>query len=219
MKNLHFFGGTGGLGSALCDELKGKYTIIPVGSKAFDLANYNKWPNNAKLQELLSNPEIVLIFSNYNYDAFLHKYRSAELQLELEKQISINIIGITKLLAEVLAPMRQKKYGRIILASSVLSDNPVMGASIYAATKAYYENIVKTIALENGALGITANCLQLQYMDVGLGNKLPPDFLKQKIEEIPCKRLCTIAEVAHAINFLIENEYMSGTTLKLTGGL
>ena len=64
MKNLHFFGGTGGLGSALCDELKGKYTIIPVGSKAFDLANYNKWPNNAKLQELLSNPEIVLIFSN-----------------------------------------------------------------------------------------------------------------------------------------------------------
>ena len=65
----------------------------------------------------------------------------------------------------------------------------------------------------------TANCLQLGYMDGGLTNTLSEDFLKQKIEAIPAKRLGRVDEIAHAVKFLIENEYVNGATLKLTGGL
>ena len=94
-----------------------------------------------------------------------------------------------------------------------------MGVGIYAACKAFYENLAKTTALENASRGITVNCIQLGYMDGGLTYTLPEDFLQQQIEKIPAKRLGTPKEIAQTIDFLIKNEYINGTTIKLTGGL
>ncbi len=94
-----------------------------------------------------------------------------------------------------------------------------MGTGIYGATKAYYENLVKTIALENASKGITANCIQLGYMDGGLTYTLDSSFIEETLKAIPAKRLGTPKEIARTICFLIENEYVNGTTIKLTGGL
>ena len=54
-------------------------------------------------------------------------------------------------MSRALKDMRVKEYGRIILASSITVDKNVMGTAIYAAAKAYYENLIKTIALENAS--------------------------------------------------------------------
>ena len=94
-----------------------------------------------------------------------------------------------------------------------------MGTSVYAASKAYYENLVKTIALENASKGITANCIQLGYMDGGLTYTLPPEFIEKTVAQIPAKRLGTSKEIAQTIDFLINNPYVNGTTIHLTGGL
>lgn len=115
--------------------------------------------------------------------------------------------------------MRKNNYGRIIVASSIVTDRSIVGAGIYGATKAYYENLVKTIAIENAAKNITANCIQLGYMDGGLTYTLAPAFLESTIESIPAKRLGTPQEIANTISFLIATEYVNGATIKLTGGL
>ena len=215
MKRISFFGGTGGLGKGVFELLIDDYVVKPVGSALLNLHGCN--PD--KLNEFFSqNPtDIAVIFSNYNFNSFLHKYHGEP--FPLDKQLEINIVGITKLIAAALTYMRKQKYGRIIIASSVTVNVNVMGTAVYAAAKAFHENLVKTIALENAGLGITANCLQLGYMDGGLTNTLSEDFLKQKIEAIPAKRLGRVDEIAHAVKFLIENEYVNGATLKLTGGL
>ena len=115
--------------------------------------------------------------------------------------------------------MRKQNFGRIILASSITVDKNIMGTSIYAACKAYYENLVKTICLENASKNITANCIQLGYMDGGLTYTLPKEFLKETIKKIPSQRLGSPKEIAQTIDFIIKNEYINGTTVKLTGGL
>jgi NAD(P)-dependent dehydrogenase (short-subunit alcohol dehydrogenase family) len=115
--------------------------------------------------------------------------------------------------------MRENNFGRIILSSSVTVDKNVMGTSIYAASKSYYENIVKTICLENASKNITANCIQLGYMDGGLTYTLSEEFIKKTIDNIPSKRLGKPEEISKTIDFLINNEYINGTTIKLTGGL
>ena len=79
--------------------------------------------------------------------------------------------------------------------------------------------MVKTIAIENATKGITANCIQLGYMDGGLTYTLPEDFIQKTIKGIPAQRLGTGKEIAQTIDFLIDNEYVNGTTIKLTGGL
>jgi NAD(P)-dependent dehydrogenase (short-subunit alcohol dehydrogenase family) len=213
MKKLAFFGGSGGLGSQVIKFLN-QYNVNSISStsvnftKEYDISNY-----------FSRNPDtdIVVIFSNYNYNSFLHKYESND--LELSKQIDINIKGVTECINRALKDMRNKGYGRIILASSITVDRNVIGTSIYAATKAYYENLVKNIALENASKGITANCIQLGYMDGGLTYTLPQEFIENTINTIPAKRLGTPKEIASTIDFIINNEYINGTTIKLTGGL
>jgi NAD(P)-dependent dehydrogenase (short-subunit alcohol dehydrogenase family) len=214
MKNITFFGGKGGLGTQIIPFLnETKYNIKATNSKN---VNFEK-ENDIKDYFSLNSPDIVIIFSNYNYNSFLHKYTDNE--FELSKQIDTNIKGITKCISYSLESMRKNNYGRIIIASSVTVDKSIMGTSIYAASKAYYENIVKTICLENASKNITANCIQLGYMDGGLTYTLDEDFLNSIIKKIPSNRLGSPEEIANTINFLIENSYVNGTTIKLTGGL
>ena len=213
MANIVFFGGTGGLGSRVVEYL-GTHNIKSVGSKLVNLEDeseiQNYFNNNKDL-------DVLVIFSNYNFNSFLHKYK--ENTQELNKQITINIGGVTNCISNVLPNMRERNFGRIILASSITVDKNVMGTSIYAAAKAYYENIVKTICIENAQKGITANCIQLGYMDGGLTYTLDNEFLNNTIKSLPAKRLGSPEEIAMTIEFLINNPYVNGTIIKLTGGL
>lgn len=213
MKQIAFFGGTGGLGSQVIELLKKDYLIDSVGSAVVDLQDATQIVNYFKTTDV----DVLVLFSNYNYNSFIHKYSSNA--IELEKQININLRGITQCIAECLPYMRQKGYGRIIIASSVTVDRNVMGTGVYAASKAYYENLVKTIALENASKGITANCVQLGYMDGGLTYTLSEEFLEHTIQKIPANRLGTPKEIANTVDFLIKTEYINGSTIKLTGGL
>ena len=211
-KLIAFFGGSGGLGTKVTQYLT-QYKVDSLSSKDVNLVN------SSDIDIYLHNnePDVIVIFSNYNFNSFLHKYTNNE--KDLYTQIDVNIKGVTELVSKTLVGMRARGFGRIILASSVTVDKNVMGTGIYAASKAYYENLVKTIALENASKGITANCIQLGYMDGGLTYTLPDEFIQNTINSIPVKRLGKPKEIASTIEFLINNEYVNGSTLKLTGGL
>jgi acetoacetyl-CoA reductase len=213
-RTILFFGGTGGLGSQTISHLQESYSIQSVGSSVVDLNDTNQIQAYFRQNE---QAEVLILFSNYNYNSFIHKYASA--QQELKHQLDVNISGITTCIAECLPHMRRNGFGRIIIASSVTVDRNVMGTGIYAAAKAYYENLVKTIAIENASKGITANCIQLGYMDGGLTYTLDDMFLKETIQKIPANRLGTAKEIAATVDFLIKTEYVNGATIKLTGGL
>lgn len=213
MKKIAFFGGSGGLGTKVIQHLT-NYEVDSISSREVDLTQDHHISNYFYRN---NDVDVVVIFSNYNYNSFLHKYRDAD--LELYKQIDINIKGTTECISRALKSMRAKEYGRIILASSITVENNVMGTSVYAATKAYYENLVKTIALENASKNITANCIQLGYMDGGLTYTLPKEFLENTIKNIPSKRLGTAEEISNVIDCIIKTPYINGSTIKLTGGL
>lgn len=213
MKRIAFFGASSGLGRQVAPLLLG-YGVDHISSKKVNFENGNE------IDEYFyrnADTDIVVIFTNYNFNSLIHKYGSNF--LELQKQIHINIQGVTRCIAHSLDCMRKKGYGRLILTSSIVVDRSIVGAGVYGATKAYYENLIKTVALENASKGVTANCIQLGYMDGGLTYTLGSKFLEETIQQIPAKRLGTPKEIANTIDFLIENEYINGTVIKLTGGL
>ena len=192
-KTILFFGGTGGLGTQVIKHLD-DYEIKVLGSND---VNFLDEKSVSSFLNSLEKVDILILFTNYD---------------ELSKQISINILSVTKIISKCLSKMRDNSYGRIILSSSITVDKNVMGTSVYAATKSYYENIVKTICLENANKNITANCIQLGYMDGGLTYTLPEEFIKKTIDSIPTKRLGRPDEIAKTIEFLVNNEYINGTT-------
>ena len=115
--------------------------------------------------------------------------------------------------------MREAGYGRIILASSVLSSRPAFGTGVYSGCKAFIDNLVKTCSIENLDKGITCNSLQLGYMDGGLTYQVPEKFRNIVKDRIPLKRWGHISEIENAIRYLINTEYVSGCSLKINGGL
>jgi acetoacetyl-CoA reductase len=206
---ITIFGGTGGLGSQLL--INSDYEIDRVGSQRCD---FKKFENIEKYFGTFK-PDIILFFNALNTNAFNHKYTDTQIY----DQIDANVKGVAYATSLALKQMRNSGYGRLIYASSVTTEKNVIGTSLYAASKAFYENFVRTIALENASKGITANCIQLGYMDGGLTYTLPKDLLGQKLKEIPAGRLGYISEIDKTIDFMINTEYVNGATIKLTGGL
>lgn len=214
MKSIVLFGATGGLGSQLKSLLEKKYTVVGLSSQDVDVLDF------IELQKLFHTQsfDVVLNLSGYNYDCFLHKYDEKSIY-EAEKQIKINTLGTVNILANCLPHMRQKKYGRIILASSVLADSPVMASSVYTASKGFIDSIVRSVNLENINKGITCNSLQLGYFDGGMCHRIPDHLQKNIKNNIGLKRWGTIEELYKTVEYLIETEYITGQNIKISGGL
>ena len=88
-----------------------------------------------------------------------------------------------------------------------------MGTSVYSATKAGIDNLVKTAALEGASKGVTVNSIQLGYFDGGLTYTIPEKIREQIKMTIPLKRWGRISE------WLTDCEYATGMNIPLDGGI
>ena len=213
MKDIIILGGTGGLGTEVSKFLKYNYNVHSVGS-TLDITNFyslQKWFH-------VNHYDIVINLSGFNYDNMLHKYDEETIYFA-EKQLKVNSLGNVNLLASCLPGMRQRGYGRVILVSSVLAGTPAPGTGVYSASKAFIDNLVKTASIENSKKGITCNAIQLGYFDAGMAHRIPQSIQDNIKSKIPLKRFGKIKELCDCIDFLINTEYVTGTSLKINGGV
>ena len=214
MKKLLLIGATGGLGKQLVPLLETKYQVIGLGSKDLDVVK------NTEVKSFFNKNtfDIVINLSGYNYDCFLHKYDEFN-RNEIQKQIDINIIGNINVVSSCLESMRTNQFGRIILASSILADHPVISTSIYAGCKGFVDSLTKTVALENAKKNITCNSLQLGYFDGGLNYKINESLRDHIKQTIPANRWGSINELSNTIDYLVETGYITGQNINISGGI
>lgn len=214
--NVVIFGGTGGLGSGVTNILSKfeDYQITSIGSKDVDITNFEDVKN------FFSNKsyDVVINLSGFNFDIFAHKISSDNYN-NIEKQIDTNIKGTINIISNCLPSMRENSFGRIITASSVLAEKPVISTSVYSGCKGFIDSFIRTVALENAIKNITCNSIQLGYFEAGLTWKIPKEFREILINEIPIKRLGTINELSNTIKYLIDTQYVTGTNIKINGGI
>lgn len=209
MKKILLFGGTGGIGSKLQEHLSKNYECVSIGSKKCDVTD------EVSVKKFLESIDfdIIIYLSVKNYDGLIHK-QTNEL---VKEQVDVNIFGFLNVLRHSTEKMREKKFGRVIYISSVLSKNPIRGTGIYSASKSFCDNLIKTYSLENSKYGITSNSIQLGYFDGGLTEKVPQEVLSNVLKMIPLKRLGKVSEMSNLLSTIIETEYINGTNLSITG--
>ena len=214
MMKLLLIGATGGLGNQLVPILQNRYEVTGIGSKDLDVTNYSD------VKSFFDNNQFHIRFnlSGYNHDCFLLKYDESNIK-EIQKQININVLGTINVVSCCLQSMREKQFGRIILASSVLADHPVISTSIYAGCKGFIDSFTKTIALENARKNISCNSLQLGYFDGGLTYKINESLRDQIRGTIPANRWGSIDELANTINYLVNTGYINGQNINISGGI
>lgn len=214
MKKLIVFGGTGGLGQKLIPFLEKKYDVTSVGSKDVDITSFSE------VQKYFNDKDfdIVLNMSGSKYDVFLSKIKDSD-QEDINKMIDVNIKGNINIVSSCLPKMIEKKYGRIISISSVFSELNVPKNSIYCASKAFVDRFISNANKENVKFGITCNTIQLGYWDGGMCYRVDEKYQEMAKEKIGLKRWGRIEELHNTIDYIIENEYVSGTNLRIDGGL
>lgn len=160
--------------------------------------------------------QVVLInCAGVNYNAFAHK-ASVEKWKQL---IDVNLVGTFRVINAVLPFMREQGYGRIINFSSVVAQKGIPGTSAYAASKAALWGMTKSIAVENASKGITINNLNLGYFDIGMIKDVPDEMLAIIKKSIPQQKLGEPENILKAVEFLINADYMTGSSIDLNGGL
>lgn len=154
--------------------------------------------------------------SGISYNAFAHK---SDVAL-WAAVIQTNLIGTYHAIRSALPVMRQHRYGRIINFSSVVAQKPTPGISAYVASKSALWGLSKTIATENGSLGITCNCINLGYAEIGMGvEQVPPAFQKMIMAQIPSGKFCPPDAIFQVIEMIRATDYVNGAEIDLSGGL
>ena len=131
--------------------------------------------------------------------------------------IIVNLGTALDIIPKAVPYMREQGYGRIINMSSMLSNMAIPGTSAYTASKAGLNAAIKVIAVENAKHNVLINNLNLGYMDTGMTHRIP-DYKKLK-KKIPVGRFGDVSEIIRACQFLIDSDYITGSTIDINGGL
>jgi 3-oxoacyl-[acyl-carrier protein] reductase len=116
--------------------------------------------------------------------------------------------------------MIRQGTGGLILNMSSISRHGNFIQSNYSATKAAVAALTVVWAKELSRYGVRSVALAPGYMDTPLTRNIPEDIRHHLVSsQIPQGRLGTVDEVAHAVRFVIENDYMNGRVVEVDGGL
>jgi len=180
----------------------GKEIVKAFGATPYD-PRKDEWPGCA----------ILINCMGINYDSSFHDADPDN----WNDVIWTNLLDVAEVMRKALPEMRERKYGRIINLSSVVSSMGVRGTSAYAASKAGLNGMIKSIAIENARHNVLINNLNLGYFDLGMTHKIK-NYEKIK-ESIPVLEFGNVGEIISAIHFLVRSNYITGTTIDINGGL
>ena len=131
-----------------------------------------------------------------------------------------NLDGFYNVLHPIMLPMiRRRKAGRIVCITSVSGLIGNRGQVNYSASKAGLIGAAKALALELAKRKITVNCVAPGLIDTDIVDEHVP--IEEILKMIPAGRMGDPQEVAHAVNFLMDEKaaYITRQVIAVNGGL
>jgi acetoacetyl-CoA reductase len=136
-----------------------------------------------------------------------------------QRDIDVNLTGAFRTVQACLGGMRERGHGRIVMISSVAALGGLPGQVAYAASKAGLLGIVRTLASENAARGITINAILPGLVATEQVLAMPPEVRERAMRALPAGRMVEPAEIAAAVAFLAGEEaaQISGQAIAIDG--
>lgn len=181
-----------------------------------DISDYDSVQNWICNNESILKDVVLINCAGCSYNSFAHK---ADIR-KWRQVIDVNLYGTFNVIHTLLPIMRKQNYGRIINLSSVVASIPTKGVSAYAASKSALWGLTKTLAAENASKGITVNCINLGYMEIGMGVEQVPDAYKAMLlDRIPSAKFGLPQDIYNTVEYLVRTNYINGAAIDVNGGL
>lgn len=228
MKTVLVTGGVRGIGRAIADNfLKKGYRVCVTYSKDEENAANAKAAGLEVYRADVSKEEDVLaVFSRLktldvlvnNAGVSLIKQIQDTSYEEFQRLFAVNTGGAFLCSREAAKLMLTRGKGLIVNISSVWGEVGGSCESVYSASKAALIGFTKALAKELGYSGVRVNSVSPGIIDTPMNAHFSKTDLKLIQEEIPLGRIGAVEDIAKAVAFLEENEYVTGIDLPVNGG-
>jgi len=139
--------------------------------------------------------------------------------------INVHLRGSFLMVKESIPYMKKSDWGRIVNISSISATGHSERAN-YCAAKAGMHGFIKSLAVELGPFGITANVVAPGLIVTAMTEATAKrngltleNHLEQAVKKIPVNRAGTVADIAHAVSFFVSEEasFVTGQVLYVAG--
>lgn len=135
-----------------------------------------------------------------------------------DRLFDVNVKGIYHCVNAAMPSFLKKHAGCVITVSSMWGQVGASCESAYSATKGAVIALTKALAKELGPSGIRCNCVSPGVIETDMCANVEPEILAEMAEEAPLGRNGHPEDVAKAMEYLAEAEFVTGQTLPVNGG-
>jgi 3-oxoacyl-[acyl-carrier protein] reductase len=212
------------------DEAQAKGTVeaieaaggraLAVGADVSDVEQVNAAVERIAAE--LGGPTVLVNNAGVTRDNRLFKMSESD----WDTVMNVHLRGAFLMTRAVQKYMTEARFGRIVSLSSV-SALGNRGQANYSTAKAGLQGFTKTVAIELGKFGVTANAIAPGFIQTEMTKATAErmgiafdDFIKGAASQIPVQRVGQPEDIAHLVSFLVSEGagFVSGQVIYAAGG-
>ena len=229
-------GGTGGIGSAICQRLADAGARIATtyrneekakswaAASAFDpiiiACDVGEYDDCVRMRETLESQvgqvDILVNNAGITRDATFKKITAEHWR----QVISADLDSVFNVSHQFVNGMAERGWGRVINISSINGQKGCFGQTNYSAAKAGMHGFSMALALEVARKGVTVNTVSPGYIATEMVMAVREEVRQQIIAQIPAGRLGKPEEIAALVAFLVSDDagFITGANFAANGG-
>ena len=135
-----------------------------------------------------------------------------------DRLFAVNVKGIYHCVNAAMPAFLKKQAGCVITVSSMWGQVGASCEAAYSATKGAVIALTKALAKELGPSGIRVNCVAPGVILTDMCASVEPEILAEMAQDTPAGRNGTPQDVAKAMAYLADADFVTGHVLSVNGG-
>lgn len=133
--------------------------------------------------------------------------------------MNVNVTGTFLCGREAAVKMIESDSQGVIINISSVARAGNIGQTNYSASKAAVATMAITWARELARYGIRAAAIAPGVVKTAMAEQMKPEAIERLHQMIPLGRMGDASEIAHAVRYILENDYFTGRVLEIDGGI